>query len=118
MICQPTMADMPDWLSDGFTSEVCTSANDGIYVKTKEGTMRADWGDYIIQGVQGELYPCKPGIFEATYDAVPDLPVVPPIQILREDQLPSKEDGDYYLGLFVLLMTFAFIMLFIIGCLH
>jgi len=32
--------------------------------------MEAKLGDYIIQGVQGEVYPCKPDIFEATYEAV------------------------------------------------
>ena len=41
-----------------------------IDIKTLEGTMRADVGDWIIQGVQGEFYPCKPDIFEATYEAV------------------------------------------------
>ncbi len=39
-------------------------------IKTLEGTMRAEIGDWIIRGVKGELYPCKPEIFEATYDAV------------------------------------------------
>lgn len=39
-------------------------------IKTLEGTMRADRGDFIIQGVKGELYPCKPDIFEATYEPV------------------------------------------------
>lgn len=38
-----------------------------IEIKTLEGTMRAELGDYIIKGVQGEFYPCKPDIFEATY---------------------------------------------------
>ena len=37
-------------------------------IHTLEGTMAADPGDYIIKGVQGEFYPCKPDIFEATYD--------------------------------------------------
>lgn len=41
-----------------------------VYIKTLEGTMRADIGDWIIRGVQGELYPCKPDIFEATYEPV------------------------------------------------
>lgn len=41
-----------------------------IYIKTMEGVMRADIGDYIIRGVKGELYPCKPDIFEATYEPV------------------------------------------------
>jgi hypothetical protein len=46
----------------------------GVSIPTLEGTMRADWGDWIIQGVQGEFYPCKPDIFDATYEAVPDDP--------------------------------------------
>lgn len=42
----------------------------GIAIKTLEGTMRADIGDWIIQGVKGEFYPCKPDIFAATYEPV------------------------------------------------
>lgn len=45
---------------------------DGDYfleARTLEGTMRADVGDWIIRGVQGEFYPCKPDIFEATYES-------------------------------------------------
>lgn len=41
-----------------------------IAIETPEGTMRVDYGDYIIKGVQGELYPCKPDIFLATYEEV------------------------------------------------
>jgi hypothetical protein len=41
-----------------------------IAIKTLEGTMRADLGDWIVQGIKGEFYPCKPDIFEATYDPV------------------------------------------------
>lgn len=41
-----------------------------INIPTLEGIMRGDMGDYIIKGVQGEFYPCKPDIFEATYEAV------------------------------------------------
>lgn len=40
------------------------------YIKTLEGNMLVSKGDYIIKGVQGEFYPCKPDIFEATYDKV------------------------------------------------
>ena len=39
-------------------------------IETLEGTMWAASGDWIIRGVQGEFYPCKPDIFEATYEAV------------------------------------------------
>ena len=40
----------------------------GIEIETLEGTMKADVGDYIIKGVNGEFYPCKPDIFEKTYE--------------------------------------------------
>jgi hypothetical protein len=43
-----------------------------IVIKTLEGDMRADVGDWIIRGVQGEFYPCKPDIFDATYEAAGD----------------------------------------------
>lgn len=41
-----------------------------LYIKTLEGTMFASIGDYIIKGVDGEFYPCKPDIFIRTYDKV------------------------------------------------
>ncbi len=41
-----------------------------IDIPTLEGIMKARPGDYIIRGVQGEFYPCKPDIFEATYERV------------------------------------------------
>lgn len=41
-----------------------------LAVYTPEGVMKATIGDWIIRGVQGEFYPCKPDIFEATYEAV------------------------------------------------
>lgn len=40
------------------------------YIQTLEGCMNVSPGDYIITGVQGEHYPCKPDIFEATYEKV------------------------------------------------
>lgn len=43
-----------------------------LCIKTLEGTMIADRGDYIIKGVNGELYPYKPDIFEKTYELVTD----------------------------------------------
>lgn len=39
-----------------------------LYIGTLEGVMRVSHGDYVIRGVQGEFYPCKPDIFEATYE--------------------------------------------------
>lgn len=42
----------------------------GLSIETLEGRMMADLGDYVIKGIQGELYPCKPDIFEMTYEVV------------------------------------------------
>ena len=41
-----------------------------LIIKTLEGNHRADIGDYIIRGVEGEFYPCKPEIFNKTYEQV------------------------------------------------
>lgn len=41
---------------------------DGLHIRTLEGSMRASPGDWIIKGVAGEFYPCKPDIFAATYE--------------------------------------------------
>lgn len=43
---------------------------DHLCIGTLEGPLCVSWNDWIIQGVQGELYPCKPDIFEATYEPV------------------------------------------------
>lgn len=40
----------------------------GVYIDTLEGRMLASNGDYIIRGVKGEFYPCKPDVFEMTYE--------------------------------------------------
>lgn len=44
----------------------------GIAIKTLEGTMLAEDGDWIIKGVKGEFYPCKPDIFDASYEPAED----------------------------------------------
>ncbi len=44
-----------------------------ILIKTLEGTMIANPSDWIIKGVKGEFYPCKPDIFEQTYEEVTNL---------------------------------------------
>jgi hypothetical protein len=41
-----------------------------LMIPTLEGEMTCSIGDFVIQGIQGELYPCKPDIFEKTYDLV------------------------------------------------
>ena len=58
------MRDADSWPSR--TENGC----DVIMIRTLEGVMRADAGDWIIRGVKGEVYPCKPDIFAATYEPV------------------------------------------------
>lgn len=62
---------MPDWFNEKrITNEIITYDDGTCDIKTLEGTMKANKGDYIIQGVNGEIYPCKPDIFEKTYEEV------------------------------------------------
>jgi hypothetical protein len=66
---------LPQWLEDAFTNgTIAVHPSDRDYallaIKAPEGTMIAEPGDWIIRGVKGELYPCKPDIFEATYEPV------------------------------------------------
>lgn len=68
---EETVSDWPMWLSDRLeTGDVGLNEDGSINIRTLEGTMRGEVGDWIIQGVKGEIYPCKPDIFEATYDKV------------------------------------------------
>lgn len=71
---------LPDWFLDARTRNEVVTFSEGTgnpfkdpvthcEIHTLEGVMRADRGDWIIRGVKGELYPCKPDIFEATYEA-------------------------------------------------
>ena len=69
---------MPDWFMDRVTTNDVILRSDAVNgiayasIKTLEGIMCADYGDFIIQGVEGEIYPCKPDIFVKTYEEVCD----------------------------------------------
>lgn len=55
----------------GWMAEAVVSNEKGkLVIHTLEGDMVAENGDWIIRGVKGEFYPCKPDIFEATYEKV------------------------------------------------
>ena len=55
--------------SDGNSlPEGCISEEIGLHIPTLEGLMLGRQNDWIIKGIKGELYPCKPDIFEATYE--------------------------------------------------
>lgn len=56
-----------DWIKPDARQEGAT-----LVIPTLEGDHEASLGDWIIQGVAGEFYPCKPEIFAATYEAVDD----------------------------------------------
>ncbi|WBG90056.1 hypothetical protein N5580_13265 [Pantoea piersonii] len=70
----------PEWLNAAWNKDPSEPgsvrpenypASDGtenLVIQTLEGKMRVEWSDWIIQGVHGEIYPCKPEIFEATYE--------------------------------------------------
>lgn len=68
---QWTFDEVPEWWAARKDTliEVHTAT---ALIPTLEGLMRASPGDYIIQGVKGEIYPCKPDIFLQTYDPKPD----------------------------------------------
>ena len=56
------------WLGESFNSWIPSQGK--LEILTLEGIITASAGDFIIKGVQGEFYPCRADIFEATYEAV------------------------------------------------
>jgi hypothetical protein len=73
-----TMDKIAEFMA-GSQSVLHTSGEPKIEIPTLEGVMTASLGDYIIKGVNGEFYPCKPDIFEKTY--------------ISEDQIGTLSDG-------------------------
>lgn len=77
-------AEWPEWLNVAWNKEhdeigavfpvdfPNSDGTDQLVIYTLEGLHLVGFGDWIIQGIQGELYPCKPEIFEKTYDPVKD----------------------------------------------
>lgn len=63
--------DVCDWILSQSTMKRWTLPDGGVLIETLEGKMTANVGDWIIQGVQGEFYPCKPDIFAETYEEIP-----------------------------------------------
>lgn len=65
----------PNWVKEAYDNGTLfykgvSNIPPELYIKTLEGDMRCDYKDYIIKGVKGELYPCKPDIFEETYEVI------------------------------------------------
>lgn len=77
-------SEWPAWLNEAwnrhYTEEgavfpkdyLFSNGNDPLCINTMEGVLNVLFGDYIIKGVMDEIYPCRPDIFEATYEEVID----------------------------------------------
>ena len=73
-----TNQEWPSWLHEAWNKEETAAgaliidgtdpSRERLRIVTLEGVHDVTWGDFIIKGVKGELYPCKPDIFAATYD--------------------------------------------------
>lgn len=61
---------VPKWALDALVDRILYTKENGkeLHINTLEGDMRVSIGDFIIKGVNGEIYPCKPDIFKKTYD--------------------------------------------------
>ena len=69
MVNRDGLRYVPDWAFLALGNGTMYYEGQGeLYIKTLEGDHHVSVGDYIIQGVAGELYPCKPDIFDATYE--------------------------------------------------
>ncbi len=65
------VGNVPDWLWEAFENGIAENRRGELVIKTLEGEHHVSPGDWIIRGVKGELYACKPDIFEATYEPEP-----------------------------------------------
>jgi hypothetical protein len=68
----PHRSAVPNWLRAAFDARTVRpdgiAYHHGYYIETLEGTMHASYGDWIIRGTEGELYPCKPSVFARKYE--------------------------------------------------
>ena len=72
----------PAWLNEAWSKNIDqvgavgpvtfpdSDGSDQLHIRTLEGLMTVSWNDYIIRGTKGELYACKPDIFEEIYDKI------------------------------------------------
>ena len=68
--CFEDINEFTEGNATNFRTEKCINGKSYCEIKTLGGLMTATEGDYIIKGVNGEFYPCKPDIFEKTYEPV------------------------------------------------
>ena len=97
--------DWPEWLHAAWQADYgavgslyCRpGGGEELFVGTLEGEHTVTWDDWIIRGVKGELYPCKPDIFEATYDAAEE-PEEGPGTVTVRVAVAVDPSGDYAAG--------------------
>lgn len=73
---EPVPESFHDWCAKHDFHQYDSDRDQGLSIHTLEGVMRADPGDWIIKGVGGEFYPCKPDIFALTYEEVFESPAL------------------------------------------
>ena len=110
-------SEWPAWLGEAWNGErdaegtlqrvdMNAALPDMLEVVTLEGKHLVTWGDYIIRGVKGELYPCKPDIFSATYEpaALPAAPTFTAADLERAWQPieTAPRDGTPILAMVVI----------------
>jgi len=83
---------------NGYTDTNDLTAEVAVEIPTLEGTMIARVGDYLIKGVKGEFYPCKPNIFDETYHTAFNDEMSPDRAIIRVDDMVDHEDGSCTIG--------------------
>lgn len=68
----PDQEEDPEWIVAALRSGIARFSDDSAHflIQTLEGVMEVSPGDYVIKGIAGEIYPCKPDIFEKSYEAV------------------------------------------------
>lgn len=64
------LAELSDFMNNQNVKVSYVEPEPKLLIETLEGTMSATEGDYIIKGISGEFYPCKPDIFHKTYEEV------------------------------------------------
>lgn len=100
---------VPDWAAEAYEKGIMYYDLTELFINTLEGTHHVSVGDYIIQGVKGELYPCKQDIFVKTYDVlIGDKPETNSISRVLEklheiadngsDMILAADEPEYYDG--------------------
>lgn len=64
------LSEIEDFVGKRIRTSYYDNGEEFLVIQTLEGNMHASCGDYIIKGIKGEFYPCKPDIFEQTYESI------------------------------------------------